>query len=88
MRPWFISGTKGHVFVKKEWETHPFILTYFVPNCPFVGPLFGMAHDQTGAWNIYDKADYGEGEWTDEEFAREYDERDPELVVTGPPQER
>ncbi|MEE4210477.1 MAG: hypothetical protein V2I43_14590 [Parvularcula sp.] len=88
VRPWFISGTKGHIFIKKEWENHPFILTYFVPNCPFVGPLFGMAPDEYGAWNILDKADYGDGEWTDEEFAREYDERDPELVVTSPPQGR
>ena len=47
-----------------------------------------MGAGQNGAWNIYDKADYGDGEWTDQEFAREYDERDPELVLTGPPQER
>lgn len=87
VRPWFISGTKGHVFIKKEWETHPFILTYFVPSCPFVGPLFGMAPDQNGAWNIFDKADYGDGDWSDEEFTREYNERDPEQVFTGPVQE-
>ena len=88
VRPWFISGTKGHVFIKKEWETHPFILTYFVPNCPFVGPLFGMDPDENGAWNVFDKADYGEGEWTDEQFAREYNQRDPELVVKDQPQEQ
>ena len=83
-RPWFISGTKGHVFIKKEYEIHPFIMAYFIPHCPFVGPLFGMNYDEAG-WHIFDVPDYGDGMWTDEEFAREYNERDHTKVVTEPP---
>jgi hypothetical protein len=85
VRPWFIRGTKGHVFIRKEWEGHPFVRTYFVPNCPYVGPLFGMAHDGRGQWSAMDKSDYGDGKWTDEEFAREYNERDPDKVVSSAP---
>ncbi len=83
VRPWFIPGTKGHVFIKKEYESHPFVLAYFIPRCPFVGPLFGMAHSDEG-WQFFDVPDYGNGDWSDEEFAREYNERDPAQVVTGP----
>lgn len=41
-RPWFISGTKGHVFIKREWEEVPFIKIYYLPTCPFVGPYFAI----------------------------------------------
>ena len=78
--PWFISGTIGHAFIKKEFENNAFVRTYFLPKCPFVGPLFGMALTKDG-WEIYDRKSYGKGAWTDEEFARQYNERDPEKVV-------
>lgn len=83
-RPWFIPGTLGHVFIRKAFEDHPFVSIYFLPRCPFVGPLFGMRHG-AGGWEFFDKPDYGDGAWTDEEFAREYNERDPAQVVKGPP---
>lgn len=80
LRPWFIPGTRGHVFIKKEWEDHPFIKTYFLPNCPFVGPLFAMKHGP-GGWSWHDYADYGSGDLSDEEFAEAYNNREPEKVV-------
>jgi hypothetical protein len=79
-RPWFIPGTKGHVFIRKQFEDNPFVKTYFLPNCPFVGPLFGMAQGEQG-WEVLDLPSYGAGEWTDEEFAKHYNERDPKNVV-------
>lgn len=85
VRPWFISGTLGHVFIRKSFEDHPFVKTYFIPRCPFVGPLFGMGHGENGGWEVYDVPDYGDGTCTDDEFATLYNERDPQKVVTERP---
>ena len=83
LRPWFIEGTLGHVFIKKAYEGHPFVRTYFLPHCPLVGPLFAM-RPGPGGWEFFDSEDYGEGQWTDEEFAVRYNNRDPKAVVTPP----
>ena len=85
LRPWFIPGTAGHVFIRKSYETNPFVMKYFVPRCPFVGPLFGMAFTETDGWKVFDMPDDGDENWTDEEFARRYNERDPAQVLTEPP---
>nr|WP_321981085.1 hypothetical protein [uncultured Cohaesibacter sp.] len=87
-RPWFIRGTKGHMFIAKDYETHPFVRTYFTPRFAFVGPLFGLRHTENGQWDVMDVPDYGDGEWTDEEFAQQYNERNPEQVVKEPPEMR
>ena len=84
VRPWFIPGTAGHVFFKKEYESHAFVRVYFLSRCPFVGPLFGMGINE-GRWEFYDVPDYGDGAWTDEEFAHEYMTRDPEKVMLRAP---
>jgi hypothetical protein len=85
LRPWFIEGTKGHVFIRKAYEDHPFVKTYFIPRCPFVGPLFGMGFTENVGWDVFDMEDYGDGEWTDDEFRIQYNERNPEDVVTERP---
>lgn len=82
VRPWFIANTLGHAFIRKEYENHPYVRAYFLPNCPFVGPLFGMAPG-TGGWEFFDLPDYGDGDSTDDEFAAAYNDRDPTLVA-GP----
>ena len=81
--PWFLKGTRGHLFIAKEYETDPFVQTYYLPNCPFVGPLFSMEHGENG-WTFIDLPDYGEGDWTDEEFATRYESRDPNAVAKRP----
>jgi hypothetical protein len=68
-------GTSGQTFLKKEYESNPFISTYFVPRCPFVGPLFSIEFSPQGTL-VYDYPDYGPGEWTDEEFTVEFNNRD------------
>jgi hypothetical protein len=85
LRPWFIAGTLGHVFIRKSFETHPFVMKYFIPRCPFVGPLFGMGQTEVGGWEVFDVPDYGDGDLTDEEFACRYNERDPSQVLTARP---
>jgi hypothetical protein len=79
-RPWFIANTRGHCFIRKSFETHPYVRTYFLPHCPFVGHLFGMA-PIAGGWQFFDHSDYGDGEVTDDEFAALYNDRDPTQVA-------
>lgn len=82
-RPWFITGTRGLIFIRRDWETDPFVRTYYLPHCPFVGPHVGISFE--GGLRIHDRHDYGDGAWTDEEFAAVYEGRTPEEVM-GPKQ--
>jgi hypothetical protein len=79
---WFIENTSGAQFVKREYETHPFVRTYLVPVSGFVGPYYGMHLAQQRHWVHLDYADYGDDELSDEEFAKQYQERDPAKVVS------
>jgi hypothetical protein len=81
LQPWFLNGTKGHQFIAQDWETHPFVQTYYLHNCPFVGPLFDMEYGEQG-WQFHDYPDYGERGWTDNEFARAFEERTPEMLAS------
>ncbi|UGY11942.1 hypothetical protein HAP48_0000400 (plasmid) [Bradyrhizobium septentrionale] len=80
-QPWYIENTAGAQFVKRAYETAPFVRTYVIPRSGFVGPLYGMDFSQ-GGWQHLDYADYGDGQLTDEEFATRHRERDPEKVVS------
>lgn len=81
-QPWFIEKTPGAQFIKREYETNPFVRTYLIPQSGFIGPLYGMEISQEGHWTHLDYVDYGEGELTDEEFAQKYRERDHTKVVS------
>jgi len=80
MRPWFIEGAKGQVFIKREWENNPFIECYYLPVCPFVGPYFAISFDK--GLTFHDHANYGGGDWTDEEFAAVFEARTFEQIAT------
>lgn len=82
--PWFIRGTAGHAFIAKAWETKPFVRTFLLPNCQFMGPLFAIRFEASRRAVFYDHSDYGDGAWTDEEFAERYNNRKPEDLVTPP----
>lgn len=72
-RPWFIKGTAGHLFIKREWEANPFIKRYFLPVCPLVGPYFSISFEPH--LKIMDHDYYGGDDWSDEEFAALYQDR-------------
>ncbi|PKO93523.1 MAG: hypothetical protein CVU15_03050 [Betaproteobacteria bacterium HGW-Betaproteobacteria-1] len=36
-QPWFITTIPGEIYIKKEWETRPFIAKVYLPNASFVG---------------------------------------------------
>jgi hypothetical protein len=75
-RPWFIEGTLGMCFIKKDWEAHPFISKYYLPLCPKVGHLFTWMHTDTG-WAACDFEHYeNDREVTDEEFKELFNNRD------------
>ena len=80
-RPWFIKGTRGQTFIKRESEENPFIKTYYLPTCPFVGPYFTISFDQ--GLRFHDHPDYGDGDWTDEEFAAAFEAGSPEKLALG-----
>jgi hypothetical protein len=78
-RPWFIMGTRGQIFIKREWEENPFVKICYLPICPFVGPHFSISFEQ--GLRIHDHDDYGDGQWTDEEFAEVFEARSPEQLA-------
>ncbi|NCB26376.1 MAG: hypothetical protein EOM12_09635 [Verrucomicrobiae bacterium] len=38
-QPWFITGIPGEVYIKKEWESRPFVKKIYLPNAALVGYL-------------------------------------------------
>jgi len=78
-QPWFIKGTRGHLFIARAWEENPFVKNYYLPTCPFVGPHFAISFEN--GLRFHDHADYGDGEWTDQEFAAAYETRTAEQIV-------
>ncbi|MCJ7515304.1 MAG: hypothetical protein MUO89_04980 [Dehalococcoidia bacterium] len=67
-QPWFITNIPGEIYIKKSWESNPFIQKVYLPNCRAVGPrhqieaLFPQVV-------VKDITQYGEREVTDEEFS-------------------
>lgn len=80
-QPWFIENTPGAQFIKREFETNPFVRAYILPRAGFVGPLYGMELTAHG-WQHLDYADYGDGQLSDDDFAKHYRERDIAKVVS------
>jgi len=73
--PWFIGGIKGACFIARSYELSPFIRKYYLPACPPVGIKHAYAVKEDG-WRLYDFADYGSAEMTDEEYCHQYNTRD------------
>lgn len=80
-QPWFIENTPGAQFIKRGFETNPFVRAYILPRAGFVGPLYGMTLTPAG-WQHLDYADYGDGELSDEDFAKHYRDRDIAKVAS------
>jgi hypothetical protein len=78
---WLLTGTRGNFFIKKSCETDPFLQTYYLPQCPYVGPYYAMKYTEKG-WYVFDRDSYPDDEISDEEFARLYESRTPEMLVS------
>jgi hypothetical protein len=69
--PWFIRSVPGVVFIKKEYETDPFIRTFYIPSCAYVGPAHRLTRDASERrWIVHDEQEYPDEEMNDEEYAR------------------
>jgi len=65
-QPWFITGIPGEIYIKKDWESRPFIRKVYLPNCLAVGPRHKV--ESVMPWVVKDDYQYEEREVTDEEF--------------------
>lgn len=66
-QPWFITGIPGEIYIKKEWESHPFIQKIYLPNAALVGYL-NHIESLMPLVVINDKFPYEDREITDDEF--------------------
>lgn len=65
-QPWFITDIPGEIYIKKDWETRPFIRKVYLPNCIAVGPKHNV--ESVMPLVVKDDHEYEEREVTDEEF--------------------
>jgi len=73
-KPWYIPGTKGATFVKKSYESAPFVRKIILPNCRLVGHLH-ILEIKDDIWRVHDEHEYEEKEITDEEFVELFNNR-------------
>jgi len=85
---WMLPGTKGNRFIKKDSEADPFLVKYYLPQCPLVSPMFSINFLPQGI-GFFDFKDTEDREVSDAEFARLYNERDPTLIAPSkvPPED-
>jgi hypothetical protein len=67
-QPWlFVS--EGEIYIKKEWENHPFIEIVYIPNCRYLG----FKHEIKGKYpkfEINDEFEYSNQLLTDAEYVK------------------
>jgi len=67
-QPWFITDIPGEIYIKKSWESKPFIRKVYLPNCLLVGPK-NRIEALTPQVVMNDNFQYEDREITDEEFS-------------------
>jgi len=68
-QPWFINGTRGACYIRKDFEENPFVIEIVIPNCVKVGHLHKLEHGHNG-WVVHDFEDYANIEITDKRFTK------------------
>lgn len=68
-QPWFMSGTPGEIYIRKEYEVVPFVAEIYIPCCQLVGPRHRLDY-RGGVFHVHDDYDYENREVSDEEFAQ------------------
>lgn len=66
-RPWFISNIPGEIYIKKDWELHPFVRKIYLPNCALVGPKHRI-ESVLPRIVVNDNFEYEDNEISDKEF--------------------
>ena len=67
--PWFISNVRGVTYIKKEYETDPFVKNIYLPSCALVGPDHRM-EIENDSLKVVDENQYEERDISDEEFVQ------------------
>lgn len=67
-QPWFITEIPGEIYIKKQWETKPFIQKIYLPNAILVG-YKNQVEAMIPQIIISDDFEYGNQYISDEEFA-------------------
>ncbi|SDN59541.1 hypothetical protein SAMN05216360_109229 [Methylobacterium phyllostachyos] len=83
-QPWFIEGTKGAPFIKKEYEKVPFVRFYYLSQSFFVGFRHSLEFNEYFRPSQIDFNDYGDGQITDQEFCKRFNEIDQSEVARRP----
>ena len=65
-RPCMIENTR---FIKKSFESIPFIQRYYLPQCPLVSPDHNLLRLNNGGWLVFDRENYEDKEVSDREYA-------------------
>jgi hypothetical protein len=78
--PWFIFGTKGACFIKRQYETEPFVKSFYLPRCPFVTPYYALKPWSAGTWLLFDRADSAP-EGSDQAFCEALNSRTSETLA-------
>lgn len=65
--PWMLSGVPGEVYIRKDWESFPFVREFYIPTSPLVGPLHEIVEVMPRVV-IRDSGDYPTRDVSDEEF--------------------
>ena len=69
LHPWFIPHIRGASYLKKDWESNPFIKLVYLPSCAKVGP-YHKVENVPGGFRIVEPVSYPDLEISDEEFAQ------------------
>lgn len=80
LQPWFIDGTLGAGFIKRDWENNPFVAHYYCTKNVCVGPFHSIDLHPVHGWRFVDHPDYGQfgiDSLTDEQFKDAFNEHDP-----------
>jgi hypothetical protein len=73
LQPWFIPDARGVQFIRKDWETNPFVKLIYLPVSLLVGPDHRI-EIKDDVWTIYDEDEYEDKSVSDEEYIRLYEE--------------
>jgi hypothetical protein len=77
---YFIPSTLGACYIKKEFETHPFVIEFYVPCSIHVGPRYEITKLFPPPVEFIDDYSYPNRELTDSEFAHFVDNRNVGVI--------
>jgi hypothetical protein len=72
VQPWYIPNAYGMSFIRKSFETDPFVRRILLPCCKLVGPAHKLQRRSDGQWVVEDQDSYPSTELSDEDFIAQF----------------